>query len=302
MGERPTYPYDLTGRTCVVTGASAGIGLAVATNLAAMGARVVLACRTEAKGRRARERVARAAGHDRVDLELVDLASRASTLAFAERVTRRHERLHVLVNNAAVITGQRRELGPDGVELTWAVNALAYFRVTELLLGALRRGAPARVVNVASGTAGGLALDDVEFARRPYHRSRAYAQSKQADRMLTWALAERLAGSGVTANATDPGGVHTELRRHVKGLRRLLLLWHGRKWASPAIGADTTTWLAAAPDVADVTGKFFARGRREAPCAFRDPRELDALWALCEAMASRGAPPDADAPPPRAPR
>ncbi len=201
---------DLSGKTCLVTGASAGIGKAAAAELARLGARVVMAVRDPEKGERARREILGATGRADVELAIVDLASQATIRAFAAELARRFPSLDVLVNNAGVWIEPQGE-SPDGIELTWATNVLGYHLVTELLLPLLRRAPRARIVNVASQLAGGLELDDVQFERRPYEGRAAYAQSKQADRMLTWALARRLAGTGVTANAMHPGFVATEI-------------------------------------------------------------------------------------------
>jgi len=273
---------DLTGKTCVVTGASAGIGKAAARELARLGARVVMAVRDPEKGERARRAVMGATGRD-VEMAVVDLASRASIRSFARELALRHPRLDVLVNNAG-IWSERRRLSPDGVELVWATNVLAYFLVTELLLPCLRSAPRARVVNVASQLAGGLDLSDVEFERRPWSGKAAYAQSKQADRMLTWALARRLEGTGVTANAMHPGFVSTEIFGKGGGLVSLAASLYAKlRGRRPEEGADTVVWLAASPDVEGRSGLFWI-DREERRCRFRDEGQEEALWALLERM------------------
>ena len=167
----------------------------------------------------------------------------------------------------------RRE-SVDGIELTFATNVLGYYLFTVLLLDSLRRAPAARIVNVASKMAYGLDLDDVEFKRRRYDSSTAYAQSKQADRMLTWYLARQLEGTSVTANAMSPGAVNTAL---------LHALAPGFRGVSPAQGADTALWLATSPDLKGVSGRFWS-DRREQPCQFRSERDEQALWSLCERM------------------
>jgi NAD(P)-dependent dehydrogenase (short-subunit alcohol dehydrogenase family) len=270
---------DLAGKTCVVTGASAGIGLAAARELARLGARVVMAVRDPEKGERARRAIEGATGRD-VEMAVVDLASRESVRSFARDLSARHPRLDVLVNNAG-IWSERRRLSPDGVELVWATNVLAYFLVTELLLPCLRSAGHARVVNVASQLAGGLDLADVEFEARPWSGKAAYAQSKQADRMLTWALARRLEGTGVTANAMHPGFVSTEIFGKGGGLVSLAASLYAKlRGRRPEEGADTVVWLAASPDVEGRSGLFWI-DRQERRCRFRDEAQEEALWALC---------------------
>jgi NAD(P)-dependent dehydrogenase (short-subunit alcohol dehydrogenase family) len=273
---------DLTGKTCVVTGASAGIGLAAARELARLGARVVMAVRNPEKGERARRAVMGATGRE-VEMAVVDLASRRSIRAFARDLAARHPRLDVLVNNAG-IWSERRRVSPDGVELVWATNVLNYFLVTDLLLPQLQAAGKARVVNVASQLAGDLDLSDVQFERRPWSGRSAYAQSKQADRMLTWALARRLSGTGTTANAMHPGFVATEIFGKGGGLVSLgASLWSRIRGRRPEEGADTVVWLAASPDVESRSGLFWI-DRQERRCRFRDEAGEEALWALCRDM------------------
>jgi len=274
---------SLAGRTCVVTGASAGIGRATSLALARRGARVVMVVRNPAKGEKVRRDIVRASGNAEVELEIADFARQASIRAFALALAERHPTLDVLVNNAG-IWSERRRTSPEGVELTWATNVLGYFLATSLLLPRLRASGRARVVNVASRLAGGLDLDDVEFERRPYTGRDAYAQSKQANRMLTWALARRLDGTGVTANAVHPGFVSTEIFAKGGGLAGLgLSLYAKLRARKPAEGADTVAWLAADPTVESRSGLFWA-DRQEHPCRFRDESAEEALWRVCESM------------------
>jgi NAD(P)-dependent dehydrogenase (short-subunit alcohol dehydrogenase family) len=274
---------DLRGRVAVVTGASAGIGKAVALGLARLGAHVVLAIRTREKGESARAAIARAAGHHALELLVVDLQSQASVREATMALRARLPEVHVLVNNAGVWL-ERRQESPDGIETTWATNVLGYHLFTHGLLPALQKAAPARIVNVASELASDLDLDDVEFRRRPYSGRLAYAQSKQADRMWTWALARRLEGKGVTANAMHPGFVASELFAKSGGLMgRAISAWAGMQALTPEEGADTAVWLAASPEAEGLSGRFFVE-RRERACRFQgDPRE-DPLFALCGRM------------------
>ncbi len=273
---------DLTGKTCLVTGASAGIGLATARALARLGAHVVMAVRNPKKGEKARRAVAEETGRE-PELALVDVASRESVRAFARDLAARHRTLDVLVNNAGGWS-ERRRLGPDGIELVWATNVLGYFQVTDLLLPLLKSAGTARIVNVASQLAGGLDLSDVQFARRRWSGQAAYAQSKQADRMLTWAVARRLAGTGVTANAMHPGFVATEIFGKGGGLVSIAVsLYSKLRGFSPEQGADTVVWLAASPEVEGRSGLYWIH-RQERPCPFHEERAEEALWELCTDM------------------
>ena len=274
---------DLLGKTCVVTGASAGIGRAAARELARLGARVVLAVRSAERGEATRRAIMSETGSAAVEVALVDVSSQASIRAFARDLGRSHPRVDVLVNNAG-IWASRRQLGADGIELTWATNVLGYLLVAEALRPLLEAAGRARVVNVASRMAGGLDLADVQYERRPYVGREAYAQSKQADRMLSWALARRLAGGGVTVNALHPGFVATEIFAKGGGLGGLVASLYSRLRArSPEQGADTVVYLAASPDVEGRTGLFWA-DRQERRCRFRDEEQEEALLRLCRGM------------------
>jgi NAD(P)-dependent dehydrogenase (short-subunit alcohol dehydrogenase family) len=262
--------------TYLVTGANAGIGFEVARGLARTGARVVLACRSPSKGEAACAALRKDDAEASVELLEVDLSSQESIRRAAAAFAGSHDALDVLVNNAAVTTNAR-EVGPDGIELTFATNVLGYHLFTSLLRPLLERARAARVVNVASLMAGGLDVTDVEWKRRPYEASAAYSQTKQANRMLTWALARRLAGTNVTANALHPGAVDTPL------LHALLPGMTGRPTSK---GAETVVWLATSPKVAGVTGRFWS-DLREIPCSFHNEPAEEALWELCDRMTTR---------------
>ncbi len=250
---------SLAGRTCLVTGANRGIGLATAHGLAALGARVVLGARDQAAGEAAVAEVRRATGNEAVDLLVADLSSQASIRALAEQVLTRYRRLHVLVNNAGVIT-RRRTLTVDGIETQFAVNHLAYFLVTNLLLDRIKISAPARIVVVASDAhwTHRLEFDDLQLARR-WRPVRAYSQTKLANVLFAYELARRLTGTGVTVNCVHPGGIATKLLASAFPLPALStpLVYHFA--GTPAQGADTPIWLATAPEVEEVTGKYFVK-------------------------------------------
>jgi NAD(P)-dependent dehydrogenase (short-subunit alcohol dehydrogenase family) len=250
-----------------------------------------MAVRNPEKGERVRRSIVKRTGNDDVEIAVVDVARPESVRTFARALGDRHPRLDVLVNDAG-IWAERRRTSPDGIELTWATNVLGYVLVTDLLLPQLRASGQARIVNVASRLAGGLDLEDVEFKRRPYTGKDAYAQSKQANRMLTWALARRLEGTGVTANAMHPGFVATEIFAKGGGLAGLGVSLYAKLRAKrPAEGADTVVWLAGSPEVEGRSGRFWV-DREEHPCRFRDETAEEELWRLCHRMV--GAPkPDA---------
>jgi dehydrogenase/reductase SDR family protein 12 len=208
---------NLHQRVCVVTGANAGIGLAIADGLAAQGGHVVLACRSELRGAAALAELSRRHPRASFELALVDLATLSSVREAAAALADRHPRIDVLVNNAGAWSSYRQE-SSDGIERTWATNVLGPFLLTELLRDSLARADAARLINVASGLANGLQLDDVQLARRPYRGVAAYAQSKQANRMLTWAWSRRLEHDGVLAHALHPGLTRTDAFRKGGGV------------------------------------------------------------------------------------
>jgi NAD(P)-dependent dehydrogenase (short-subunit alcohol dehydrogenase family) len=260
----------------VISGPTSGIGLQIARDLAATGASLLLACRDTAKG----EAVAadlRGGGAAAATVLHLDAADASSIDSFARACAREFPRIDVLVNNAGVAHAQRQITG-DGYELTFATNVLGYHRLSLALLDQLRVSSPARIVNVASTFAGDLDLDDLQFERRRYDELQAYAQSKACNRLLTWALARRLEGSGVTANAMAPGFVPaTGLSRDLSpDVKRMYATRTGRSLKE---GADTAVWLAVSRDVDGVSGRFFY-DRRERPCELRNQAMEEQLWSL----------------------
>ena len=278
MGDRPLV--------CLVTGATGGIGLATAEGLARAGAHVIMGARSRDRGEAARERVARATGSDRLELAVADLSVQAEVRRLAEETARAHSRLDVLVNNAGMIASRRQETA-DGIELTWAVNHLAPFLLTNLLTELLVASAPARVVTVASDAHAGanLDLDDPQFSRRRYGAMAVYGQSKLANILFTVELARRLAGRGVTANCLHPGLVGSEFGSKSGGLFAFGW-WFVRPFAlSPERGGRTSIYLATSPEVAGVTGGYFVNSRPAAP----RPPAMDGdlarrLWDVSERM------------------
>jgi NAD(P)-dependent dehydrogenase (short-subunit alcohol dehydrogenase family) len=258
-------------RTCaLVTGATGAIGEAIARGLASDGKReVVLVARNRSKVERAVQRIRRETGNAHVRFGLTDL-SRGD--AIRDLAARWDGPLHILVNSAA-ITPPRREESPEGVELQFATNVLAYFRMIRAFTPYLLAAERAQVVNVASYWAGGLDLEDLEFCRRRYNNDAAYRQSKQADRMLSTAFAERLAVQGVCVNACHPGDVNSTLSNN--------LGFGGHQ--SPEEGADTPVWLAIGSAGAETTGRYFEK-RRAVPCSFsKDRKMIERLFEACEA-------------------
>jgi NAD(P)-dependent dehydrogenase (short-subunit alcohol dehydrogenase family) len=278
----------MRGRVCLVTGANRGLGKATALGLARQGATVVILGRDAMRVALASDEVRRESRNPDVSYLVVDLASLASVRTAAGEIARRFGAIHVLVNNAGVNVA-RRAVTPDGFELTLAVNYLGPFLLTNLLLPLLRTGAPSRVVNVTSWFErfGRIDFDDLHAERKRYGALGAYYQSKLANALFTYQLAERLAGTGVTVNCVDPGLVATDLLRdHV---------WWSPRWLqpvwrtflfSPAHGARAAVNAASAPELAGVSGLCLGAGGRATRTSrrSRDPAVGKRLWDMSVAL------------------
>jgi NAD(P)-dependent dehydrogenase (short-subunit alcohol dehydrogenase family) len=281
----PADGWSLRGKVAIVTGATSGLGRVTAEALARGGARVFLVCRDEGRGRRAAEEIAAATGSREVAMLVGDLAAHASVRAVASAFLARGEPLHVLVNNAGGLFGFRRQQSPDGIELTFALNHLAYYTLTLLLLDRLLASAPARIVNVASDgytMAGGrFSFDDVGAERR-YSPIRQYGRSKLANILFTRELARRLAGTGVTANSASPPGLTaTRFAYGAHPFARFVMPLLRPFARSPDEGAESQVFLCASPSVDGVSGRHYSGTRpaslRPEACNDDDARRL---WEL----------------------
>ncbi|MBV9756701.1 MAG: SDR family oxidoreductase [Alphaproteobacteria bacterium] len=269
----------------VVTGASSGIGRWIALGLARAGWRTVLVVRDAARGEAARRWIAARVPGAATELVLADLSLLAQARAAAARIASEQPRIGILVNNAGVFS-QRRQVTTEGHELILAVNHLAPFVLTRGLLEPLRGGAPARIVNIGSAASDNARLDleDLEGARN-WNGLRAYGQSKLALMMATFAWAERLGGSAITANVVHPGVVATNIAR-VPGLIGVVWTLGMPFMLRPAKGADTPLHVALAPELAGVTGQYFKRRRSAEPNPLaRDQALIERLWTETERLA-----------------
>jgi retinol dehydrogenase 14 len=251
----------LRSTTVLITGATSGIGKATALGLAGMGARVAITGRDRERTEDAAREI-RAAGGGEVDVFVADLSSQAEVRRLADEVLQRLARLDVLINNVGGYWNTRH-VTADGLERTFAVNHLAPFLLTNLLLDRLRSSAPARVVTVSSNAQrmGRIDFDDLQ-GERSYSGSRAYDQSKLANLLFSYELARRLAGSAVTANALHPGVVSTSFGAEDPGwIQRLLVPFFRPFMKTPAQGAATSIHLASAPELENVTGLYFVNSK-----------------------------------------
>src|SRR5579859_3963408 len=279
----------MKGTVCVVTGATSGIGRAAATALARQGATVVLVGRDRGRTEAVAAQIAAvgaagAVGAPPPRAEIADLASMDEVRALAGRLAGL-ERIDVLINNAGLVLGERR-ITPDGLEHVFALNHLAPFLLTNLLLPKLTASAPARVITVTSDahSAARLDLRDPNL-EHGWDSWRSYANSKLANILFTRELARRLDGTGVTANCAHPGVVRTGFGRESRPLMKVGITIARPFMASPERGADTIVYLASSPDVAGQTGGYYVkRQRREPSAAARDDTVARKLWELSEEM------------------
>ncbi len=267
----------------MVTGATSGIGQATAAALAGRGAQVVLVSRDRGRGEAAAAELA-AAGGPAPRLEVADLASMGQVRTLADRLGAL-ERIDVLINNAGFMAGQRR-VTVDGFDEVFAVNHLAPFLLTNLLLGKLAAAGPARVITVTSDahTAARLDLDDLQL-EHGWQSWRAYANSKLANILFTRELARRLEGSAVTANCAHPGVVRTRFGREARLPMRAAVTLARPFMLSPRRGARTVVYLATSPEVAGATGGYYVKSQRREPSpAARDGAAARRLWQLSEEL------------------
>ena len=270
-------------KTILITGATDGIGKQTALALANQGATVVITGRNQSKGEAVVAELRQSSGNSKVHLLVADLSIMGEVRKLAAEFKSQYKRLDVLVNNAGGFF-DTRQVTKEGLEYTFALNHLAYFLLTHLLLDVLKTSAPSRVVNVSSAASASAKMnwDDLQFSQR-YSNFAAYSQSKLANVLFSNALARRLEGSGITVNSLHPGLVATRFGDNSKNpLMRLAMSVVKRFGAiSPERGAETSIYLASSPDIAQVSGNYFDKKKSVAPNPIAlDSTAQERLWEV----------------------
>ena len=270
----------------LVTGGTSGIGKETIKKLALTGATVIFTARDVEKGEETKKEIIKETGNNNIDYLICDLASFISIRECAEEFIKRYQRLDVLINNAGVLS-QEKQGSTDGIELNFAVNYLAPFLLTNLLLPLLKRNVPSRVINVSSSMhkEGEINFEDLE-SKKSFDKYKAYAQSKLALILFTKKLAKDINGSGVTVNALHPGVVGTEMTmQNVRKMNPIAAFIYKRTLLTTAQGAETSVYLATSPDVANVSGEYFVNKKiaHASPLA-SDIAVADKLWGISTKM------------------
>ncbi len=269
---------ELKNKTAIITGATSGIGRVTAIAIAKEGARLVLPVRSIEKGEALKEEIAQKTGNTNVEIMHCNLASLDSVRQFAEDFQKKHKKLHLLVNNAGLWEAKRKA-SVDGIEMNFAVNHLAPFLMTNILLDTIKKSAPARIISVASTAHkyGKMRFNDLE-GEKSWGSMQSYAQSKLANILFTRRLAKELEGSGVTANCLHPGVVNTQLFNKLPGfIQKISSLF----MITPEKGAQTSIYLATSPKVENITGEYFDKKKIAKTTAHaRDMQVADKLWEV----------------------
>lgn len=276
---------DMSGKTVVITGATAGLGLAAARQLAELGARVVIVGRNPEKTQRVQDEIRTATGSD-VSFQIADLSSMTDVDDLADRLLASEPRIDVLINNAGALFNER-SVTDEGLERSLATNLLGHFILTNRLIPRLIESAPSRIVNMSSGGmySQRLAVDDLQFENGDYTGTAAYARTKRGQVVLTEMWAEQLRGTGVVVNSMHPGWARTPgVSDSLPGFNRFM----GPLLRTPEQGADTMVWLAAAPEAAEISGEFLLdRTPRDTHMVARTretPTERRLLWDRLEQL------------------
>lgn len=268
----------------MITGANSGIGKQTAIALAKMGATIIMVSRNQERGEKALEQIKNKAKSNKVELFLSDLADQDSIRDMVKKFKNKHDKLHVLINNAGLYLS-KRSTTPEGYESTLAINHLGHFLLTYLLLDTLKASAPARIINIASEAHNfaKIDFDDMNMETK-YRGVRAYANSKLYNILFTYELARRLESTGVTVNALHPGTVRTNFgKNNDEKLLKLLFKFFGLFMISAKKGARTSIYLASSPEVKNKTGKYYAKRKERKSSEISYDRSFqERLWQISE--------------------
>ncbi|MHA2296990.1 MAG: SDR family oxidoreductase [Candidatus Hodarchaeales archaeon] len=279
---------NMDGKTCMVTGANAGIGFETVLSLARLGANVIMVCRNQERGETALHSLKTLSHSESIELFLADLSDFQSIRSMVDLFTSKHDSLHVLVNNAGIWL-RHRQITVNGHESTFATNHLGHFLLTTLLVDVMKTSAPARIINVSALLYhfGKINFDDINMEKK-YNGFRAYCNSKLANILFTYHLAKKLEGEGMTVNTLHPGVILTNLgklnrddtsRKSGRGFFSRLFM------TTPEKGARTQIYLATSPEVENVTGKYFrnCKVKKTSKKTHSEALQL-ALWETSEEM------------------
>jgi len=252
---------SMEGKICIITGANSGIGKATAIGLAKMNATIVMICRSKERGEEAQKEIIELTGNKKVDLLLCDLSSQESIRKFVSEFKSKYQKLHILINNAGVMLS-KRGVSVDGFEMNFAVNHLAPFLLTNLLLDALKNSAPSRIINVSSAAhrMAKMDFDDLQSEKMKYRLMKIYGASKLALMLFSYELSRRLEGTSVTVNTLHPGLVNTNLGQDQSSFSQGFAKLFFKK---PEKGAETSIYLASSQEVEGITGKYFAKKQQK---------------------------------------
>ena len=278
-----TQRSNMKGKVCLVTGANSGIGKEAALGLARVGATVVIVARNRKKGEATVSEIRQATGNQNVNLIVADLSSMMSVRGLASTFLGEYPKLHVLINNAGTYLPKRITTA-DGYEAVFATNHLGHFLLTSLLLDLLKSSAPSRIINVTSEAHRGAEIDFEDLMQeKKYSAFKAYHQSKLANVLFTYQLAKVLEGTGVTVNCLHPGVVRTGFGKDMGGLFSISVKLAGPFMMSPAKAAQALVYMASAPELENVSGKHFAKGKeKESSRESHDMHAAERLWQVSE--------------------
>jgi len=268
----------MKGKICMITGANSGIGKATAIGLAKMGATIVMVCRNKKKGEKALDYIKSESNNGNVNLFIADLSTQKAIHQLVKDFKEKYQHLHVLINNAGVNLS-KRVLTDDGIESTFAINYLAPFLLSNLLLDILQNSSPARIVNVASSVVAKSINFENLNGEKHYRQLKAYGQSKLALILFTYEFARRIEGMGVTVNCLHPGYVKTNMIKNFRGFVKYFFPFIGLFMKSPEKGAKTSIYLASSPEIQGVSGKYFEKRKEVELTEVSDDQEIaKCLW------------------------